>query len=287
VRLTLLGTGTPAPSLRRRGSSYLIEVAGDVLLFDHGPGSHDRLLESGRRAVDVTRVLFSHLHYDHCVDYARLVLQRWDQGGGRVSELSVHGPPPIARMTELLFGAEGVYGPDIAARLGHESSLDVFRSRGGDLPRRPPAPRVTEVHAGSVIEGDGWRITVGHAAHVQPFLECIAFRLDSEEGSICYAGDGSPCAALVELARDCDVLIQMNHYISGTEPSAAFREACGHHLGNARLAREAGVKTLILTHVPPDLDTADIRDRVLAEAREIFEGRVFWGEDLMELTVDG
>jgi hypothetical protein len=39
--------------------------------------------------------------------------------------------------------------------------------------------------------------------------------------------------------------------------------------------------------VPPDLDTADIRARVLAEAREIFEGRVFWGEDLMELTVDG
>lgn len=285
MRLTLLGTGTPAPSLARAGSRYLIEVAGEALLFDHGPGAHDRLLESGRRAVDITRVLFSHLHYDHCIDYARLVLQRWDQGAGRLPELVVCGPPPIARMTERLFGEEGVYGPDIAARIEHESSLDVFRSRGGTLPRRRPSPRVIEVHAGAVIEGAGWRISVGQATHVQPYLECLAFRLDSGDGSVCYAGDGSPTDALVELARGCDVLIQMNHFVTGEEPSAAFRDACGDHIGNARLARRAGVGTLVLTHMPPDLDSPDVRGRVLSEIREIFDGHVVWGEDLMELAV--
>jgi ribonuclease BN (tRNA processing enzyme) len=285
MRLTLLGTGTPAPSLARQGSSYLIDVDGDALLLDHGPGAHHRLLESGRRATDITHVLFSHLHYDHCLDYARLVLQRWDQGAGRIPELDVYGPPPIARMTDLLFGEDGVYGPDLAARVGHESSLDVYRLVGGTPPRRRPEPRVTEIRAGSVVKGQAWTITVGHAEHVQPYLECLAFRLDSDDGSLCYSGDSSPCDELVELARGCDVLIHMNHYVSGTEPSAAYRAACGHHLGNADLARKAGVKTLVLTHIPPDIDTPDTRHRIVREVQAIFDGRVVWGEDLMELTV--
>src|SRR5687767_10208208 len=103
MNITLLGTGTPAPSLERQSSGYVIEVEDDVIVMDHGAGAHHRLLESGYRAVDVTHMLFSHLHYDHCVDYPRLVLQRWDQGADRIADLEVYGPPPIARMTEQLF----------------------------------------------------------------------------------------------------------------------------------------------------------------------------------------
>ena len=91
MRITLLGTGTPAPSLERQSSGYLVEVAGDTLVFDHGPGAHHRLIESGRRAVDVTRAFFTHLHYDHFMDYARLVLQRWDMGAGLIDDLDVYG----------------------------------------------------------------------------------------------------------------------------------------------------------------------------------------------------
>ena len=106
MKVTLLGTGTPAPSLTRQSSGYLVEVGGDLIVLDHGPGAHHRLIESGRRATDVTHAFFSHLHYDHCMDYARLVLQRWDQGAGRIPDLDVFGPTPIARMTDLLFGVE-------------------------------------------------------------------------------------------------------------------------------------------------------------------------------------
>src|SRR5262245_59668120 len=159
--ITLLGTGTPAPSLERQGSGYLFEVGDDLIVMDHGPGAHHRLLESGHRAVDVTHAFFTHLHYDHCMDYARLVLQRWDQGADKIPELQVYGPPPIARMTEQLFGPDGVYGPDIRARVEHQSSIDVFRARGGTPPRKRPAPRVREVRAGDVVEGNGWKVTVG------------------------------------------------------------------------------------------------------------------------------
>ena len=104
TKITLLGTGTPAPSLERAGSGYFIEVGNDRIVMDHGPDAHHRLLQSGHRAVDVTHVFFTHLHYDHCIDYARLVLQRWDQGADKIPDLQVFGPPPIKRMTELLFG---------------------------------------------------------------------------------------------------------------------------------------------------------------------------------------
>lgn len=287
MRVTLLGTGTPAPSLLRQSSGYLVDVAGDTLVFDHGPGAHHRLLESGRHATDVTHAFFSHLHYDHCMDYGRLVLQRWDIGAGRISDLEVYGPPPIARMTALLFGEDGVYGPDIRARIEHRSSLDVFQARGGSGTRQRPDPRVTEVRAGSIVKGPQWTVTVGHAAHVQPQLQCVAFRLDSDDGSLCYSGDSGACPELVELARGCDVLIQMNHHFSGTEPSQAYRAACGNHEDNAVTAQRAGVKTLVLTHFLPELDRPGMREEILDEIGRVFDGCVIWGEDLMQIDVRG
>jgi ribonuclease Z len=287
MKITLLGTGTPAPSLERMSSGFLFEVGDDLIVMDHGPGAHHRLLESGHRAVDVTHAFFTHLHYDHCMDYGRLVLQRWDQGADRIPDLEVYGPTPIARMTELLFGEEGVYGPDIRARVEHQSSIDVFVARGGKAPRKRPAPRVKEVHAGDVVQGNGWKLTVGKASHVQPHLECLAFRLDTAEGSVCYSGDSGVCEELVELAKGCDMLIHMNHYFSGTAPSPAYRAACGNHKENAVTAKRAGVKTLVLTHVLAQIDQPRIREQIVHEIQQEFTGKVVWGEDLMQLTLAG
>lgn len=75
MKITLLGAGTPAPSLKRQCSGNLVEIGRDVILFDHGPGAHQRLLEAGKLPTGVTHALFSHLHYDHCLDHARRRLQ--------------------------------------------------------------------------------------------------------------------------------------------------------------------------------------------------------------------
>jgi ribonuclease Z len=288
LSITLLGTGTPAPSLKRQSSGYLIEIGADRIVWDHGPGAHHRLIESGHRSVDVTHAFFTHHHYDHCMDYGRLVLQRWDQGAARIPELQVYGPPPIARMTEQLFGENGIYAGDIAARTNHRSSLDVFEARGGKLPRPRPAPRVTEIHAGSVVEGNGWKITAAHAQHAQPYLECLALRLDSSEGAICYSGDsGGVANSLVQLAKGCDLFIAMNHFFSGSEPTPAFRAATGNHRDNAEIARRAGVKTMVLTHLTDQIDQPTIREQIVHEIRQIFDGKLVWGEDLMKLHMSG
>jgi len=285
VRVTLLGTGTPAPSLRRQSAGYLVEVGDDMIVLDHGPGAHHRLMEAGFRATDVGHAFFSHMHYDHCLDYPRLVLQRWDMGAGDIPDLAVYGPPPIRRMTDLLFGEQGVFDADIRARTGHRSSIDVYRARGGVPPRARPAPRVREVRPGDVVNGPSWTVRVGHAVHVQPYLECLAFRIDCDEGSICYSGDSGACDDIMELARGADILIHMHHHISGTEPSPEFRAACGNHEDNARIAERAGVRTLVLTHLTEPFDQPATRERVLREIRQVFDGTVVWGEDLMRIEL--
>jgi ribonuclease Z len=285
--ITLLGTGTPSPSIERQSSGYLFEVGSDRIVMDHGPGAHQRLIESGHRSVDVTHAFFTHLHYDHCMDYGRPVLQRWDQGADRIPDLQVYGPPPIRRMTDQLFGEDGIYGPDIRARIEHRSSIDQFEARGGKAPRKRPAPVVREVKPGDVIQGNGWKVTVGRATHVQPYLECLAFRLDAEDGSVCYTGDSGASDEIVALAQGCDMLIHMNHYFSGTAPSPAYRAACGNHKDNAETAKRAGVKTLVLTHLLGQIDQPRIREQIVHEIQQVFEGKVIWGEDLMRLTFAG
>jgi len=88
-------------------------------------------------------------------------------------------------------------------------------------------------------------------------------------------------------ARDCDVLIHMNHYFSGTEPTEVYRLVCGNHIDTAKVASRAGVKTLVLTHMLEQIDQPGVRERIIKEIREIYDGNVIWGEDLMEIPVKG
>ena len=170
ISLTLLGTGTPAPLTHRAGSSYLVKSGSTTLMFDCGPGAVRRLLEAGVSPSEITDLFLTHLHYDHCVDYAYLVLSRWDQGVGKIPELRVVAPEPCARMTEQLVGKEGAFGPDLDARTHHPGSEFIYEMRGGTLPRTPPSPQVTEVSHGDTVQGEGWTLRVAEVQHCQPQL---------------------------------------------------------------------------------------------------------------------
>lgn len=287
MKLTLLGTGTPAPSLKRMSSGYVLEIGDDVIVIDHGPGAHHRLLEAGYRAGDVTHCFISHLHYDHFMDLPRLVMTRWDQGAGKLGEMDVVGPAPLAGIMDKLIGDDGIFALDLEARTQHEMSLEIYKARGGELPRGWPAPRVREVGAGDVVEGQGWRVTVGSGWHAEPYLNCLAYRFDADGVGVCYSGDsGGVCPDIVSLARGADVLIHMNHFFSGTEPTAAYRRSCGNHIDTAEVARQAGVSTLVLTHMTEQIDQAGVRERIIGEMAEIFDGAIIWGEDLLEVPIE-
>ena len=285
MKIVLLGTGTPAPSLQRASSSYLVDLDGSVVLFDFGPGAYHRMMEAGYAATAVTDLVFSHLHYDHCLDYARLVMTRWDQGAGQIPELNVYGPAHTARMTRLLFAVDGVFGPDIEARTTLEPSVQVYESRGGTRPRMGPDPAVREIASGDIVEGRGWTLKTVSVPHAQPALECLGFRLDAPTGSFAYSGDAGPSGAFARLAAGSDVLVHMTYQISGTAPGTEWTRGAAGHLEAAQVAADARVRTLVVSHVSNQMDVPGIRERLIAEMAEIFEGNIVWGEDLMDVPV--
>jgi ribonuclease Z len=285
MKIRLLGTGTPTPSLKRKSSGYLIEVDKDVIIFDCGPGSYHRMLEAGIKPTQVTNLFLTHLHYDHCLDYATLMLTRWDQGADLVDELNIYGPSPIRKITEQLIGRNGAFSPDIQARIKHQGSIDIFEARGGTTPRRWPKPNVKELEPDSTVENKNWRIKTCEVNHVQPYLKCFAYRLETKEGSFVYSGDSGPCEELVKLANNCDVLVHMCHYISGTEPTDEYAKVCGGHLEVAETARKANAKTLVTSHMLNQMDVPGVKERIINEMGEIYKGNIIWGEDLMEIPL--
>ena len=285
LRLTLLGTGTPTPSLERGGCSFLVEHDDDALLFDCGPGAVRRLLAAGVPPTRVTHLFLTHLHYDHCMDYAYLTLTRWDQGAGQIPDLRVYGPAGTARMTRLLFGEEGVYQADLAGRTLHPGSHLIYEHRGGKLPRQRPAPLVREVGADAAIEGRGWQARTAEMVHCQPYLASVAYRFESPEGSIVVTGDTAPNPQLVELARGANVLLHMCHFLNDVETDPRLTSSCSGHLDAARTAAAAGVETLVLIHLTEQIARPGIRERMVAEAAAVFSGTIILGEDLMEIPL--
>jgi ribonuclease Z len=172
--------------------SYLLDMDGDSVLIDCGPGSFRRLQEAGVKATDINTVCLTHLHYDHCVDFACLLLSRWDQGAGRIPELDVIGPPGTAAFTEALVGEKGAFNPDLEARTLHPMSHEVYEERGGVLPRERPHSRVTEVVGGSSVARNRWRLTATEVVHAQPYITCLAYRIEASGKSIVFGGDTAP-----------------------------------------------------------------------------------------------
>lgn len=286
MKITLLGTGTPAPSLTRQSAGYLIEIGNDVLVFDHGPGAHHRLLEAGYAARDVTHLFLTHYHYDHMMDYPRLLLTRWDHGGPGLPELQVFGPDPLEELTNRFIGPNGAFAWDILARVQSPASLAVYKVRGGGDERPPPKPVLRQVTPGDVVQGNGWRVLAGPAQHVQPCLDSVSYRIESAEGSVVYSGDnGGVLESFVDFSRGADVLILMNHFLSGTELTPEYREMTGSHMDNAEIARRSGAGMLVLSHFLPFLDKAGVKERMIAEMATVYDGPIVVGHDLMEVPL--
>lgn len=287
MKITLLGTGTPTPSLKRMSSGYMVEIGDDLILLDHGPGSYHRPMEAGKEAVNVSHLFFSHLHYDHCADFVRLMLNRWDQAGGVIPNLKVYGPVGTRHLSDRLFGEDRAFQLDIRARTELEVSLGYYQARGGTPPRPRPEPDIRELNARDTVETDRWRLTIANVPHAQPVLTCFAYRIDTDDGSLVYSGDASPSKTLTKLAKDCDVLIHMCQRISGTELNEQARTSSSGHLEVARTAQDANARTCVITHVTEQMDAVGMHEKLLRDMSAIYDGNLIWGEDLMTIPLKG
>jgi ribonuclease Z len=285
MRVTLLAAGVPTPTPSRFGSAYLLDVAGRSILIDCGPAATYKLVRAGRRPPEVSMLLFTHHHFDHNADYPCFVLTRWDQDVTQ-TPLRVYGPRPTEAFTRALFDApDGAYVPDWTARVEHPGSRRVFANRGGLGPRTAPQIEATDIDAAFVLEEAGFAVHAGDTVHAQPWLESVAYRIDSDGASIVFTGDTEPVESVVELARGADVLVCMCWDTDAAMEADGLSEGMTGTVRAGALAAEAGVGTLVLTHIGAHLDSPGVREEGIREAEAAFGGPVVFGEELMVLDV--
>jgi ribonuclease BN (tRNA processing enzyme) len=229
----------PGPS--SPASCYLLEADDEAgrtwrVLLDLGSGALGPL----QRYVDplaIDAVLLSHLHADHCLDLAGYYVLRKYHPAGPQPRLPVWGPVGTADRMARAY--------DLPLDPGMRHEFD-FREWAGPI----------EVGPFSVVP-----VPVAHP------VPAFGLRVAANGATVAYSGDTGPTLALVDLARDVDLFLAEASFrsVDDNPPDLHLTGADG-----GTVARKAGVKLLVLTHVPPWFDP----DEALVEAAEVFDGPI-------------
>lgn len=263
MRITLLGTGTPRPSLKRQPPSLVVHTPAGPWLVDCGHGVLLQLLRAGIDPRTVTRVILTHLHTDHTLGYGHLLFGGWSLGR---PHLVVWGPRGTRRLHRLY---EEVYAEDIAYRKA------VLERPGG-----PGDVTVHEYKGGLVLEQEG---VVVEALRVLHCTETYALRFRTGGQTIVISSDTRFCPALVEFARGADMLVHEAQMVASARelyPSAVWERLRAVHSSPAeaaRVARLSGARRLVLVHLPDSGTEEEIR----AECASEYDGEVVVGQDLL------
>jgi len=285
AKILVLGSGTPTPTPTRFGTSFIVQIGEEYVMFDCGPATTHKMVKVGVSPTQVNHLFFTHHHYDHDADYPCFLLCRWNHSIGIEPELQVCGPPPTSKMTNGLIGQSGVFIDDLSARINAPVSQNVHANRGGTLPRLHISVKVRDISPGDSVRGDNWEVVAGRAKHVEPWLTSLAYRINAEDEVIVIAGDTEPCKSVIELARGADVFVA--NCWDHQETMERNGEASGQTgtIDAANMAKESGAKTLILAHTGAHLSAAGSREKGVADIARIYDGKVIFGEELMTISI--
>ncbi len=252
MEITVVGSGTVVPRPERRQSCVVVQAGGETLIFDLGAGAVRGMVAAGLDPFATDRIFFTHFHPDHTLDATNLLFaMNYGTDKPRTRPLPVTGPEPFERFWASILEVWG------------EWMEGGFPIQTSELPHSCDSP----------IEMDGCRLTWAPAVH-RP--ESIAYRLDGENGAFVYTGDTEYSSSVVDLARGAHTLL-----IECSTPDDA--PVAGHLTpsGVARMAREAAIGRVVLTHLYPTVDDG----RLPAEVERGFDGEVLVAHDGLRLTV--
>ncbi len=227
--VTVVGSGTVVPRLQRRQSCVVVEAGGETLVFDLGAGAVRGMLHAGLDPFAVDRIFLTHFHPDHTVDVVSLLFSiNYGAEAERTRPLYLSGPEPFWSLWTSLRGAWG------------EFIVGDYPTRVSELPHECASP----------LDLRDCRLSWAPAEH-RP--ESIAYRLETEGAAFVYTGDTEYSESVVELARGARTLLVECSFPDG-------RGTPGHLTPSsaARIASEAGVERVVLTHIYPAADKLDL-----------------------------
>jgi ribonuclease BN (tRNA processing enzyme) len=278
-RLILLGTaGGPTPKPNRSAPAQVIVVNGVSYVIDCGNGVARQMVLAKLKLSSIRSVFLTHQHSDHNADYGNLLLLAW--ATDLTKRVDTYGPPPLAEMTRLFLQLNDY---DIRTRIADEG--------------RQPLKDLIVPHeitsGGAVMQDENVMVTAAVVEH-PPVTPAFAYRFDCHDRSIVISGDTRPSKNLVKLAQGADVLVHEVMHMPSLEQLIATEtnaKTLREHLLAAhstceevgRVATEAGVKTLVLSHFVPG-GYPFLKDEVWADAvRPYFSGNLIVGHDLQEI----
>ena len=305
MELIFLGTSAGVPTRTRNVTAILLDLQhptrGGLWLFDCGEGTQHQLLRTVYNPGKLDKIFITHLHGDHIFGLPGLLCSR--SMAGIAHPLTIYGPKGIAEFVETtlrLSGSwteyplevieiaegqafdDGVYTVS-AWPLNHPVECYGYRIEEHDKPGAlnaaalmadgvKPGPMFQRLKQGETITLEDGRVVNGqdYLSAPQPGKKLAIF------------GDTAPCPSALLLAQGVDVMVHEATLETAMEEKANGR---GHSSTRqaARLAREAGVGKLIVTHVSSRYDSRGC-ESLLAECREVFSACEL-AEDFTQVSV--
>lgn len=277
TQLVLLGTGGgPTPKALRSAPAQAIVVNDTIYVVDCGDGVARQMVLAGLALPKLRAIFITHHHSDHNADYGNLVLLGWTAGLN--TRVDAYGPPPLEAMTKLFM----------------EMNRYDIETRTADEGRTPLAPLLVpheQRGAGPVMQDANVKVTSALVNH-PPVTPAFAYRFDTSDRSIVISGDTARSENLIALAREADVLVHEVMYVPGVDRLIASQSDAktlrAHLMAShtraeevGRVATDARVKMLVLSHYVPGSDPS-ITDEIWIDAvRTTFKGQIVAGKDLM------
>jgi len=300
LRLTFLGTSAAQPTIQRNLSGLAVRRERELFLVDCGEGTQRQMIRFGT-GFDVDAIFFTHFHADHYL--GAIGFLRTLSMAGREARLDVYGPHPARRLLDVMLfsGTEKLsFEVDIhEVEPGRAVRRDGCRMVPFATDHRTPSvgwallederpgrfhPEKAEALGvpkgplfGALQHGRAVTLPDGRAVGPEEVVEA-----PRRGRKVVVSGDTRPCSGTVEAARGADLLV---HDSTFGDPEQARAEETRHSTAReaARVAREAGVARLVLTHLSTRYDRE--YGPLVEQAREEYPGALDVASDGMVIEV--
>ncbi|GAB4530414.1 MAG: MBL fold metallo-hydrolase [Anaerolineae bacterium] len=293
ITTVLCGTASPAANTGAQ-SCTAVFVNGQFLLFDIGNNAMQSMMDSNIPLQEVDAVFITHYHNDHYAELGEVM--EWSWINGRRHILPIHGPTGL---TQIVDGFWSAYELERSYRTAHHgaevmppewSGVEAFEfvAPEGD------APMV-------VYENDGVTVEAFRATH-EPIHPAVGYRITYADTLIVISGDTVLTSAVIANSQDADLLVAevMNmsaievmedtlREIGQEDAAQIFFDIRDYHMDVsdvARLAEDANVERLALTHLAPYVQSRlQLNALFVDPIREVYEGEIFAGEDGLTIVI--
>ena len=287
LHVGLCGAGSPFPDERRSGPCTVVVAGGRLFVFDAGSGSARNIGKLGFVHGRIEAVFLTHFHSDHIDGLGELMLQRW-VSTANTAPLPVLGPPGVE---QVVAGLRMAYSQDQHYRVAHHGDATVPASGFGGVAQ--PFQIGPEGRATVLKDGD-LQIDAFLVDHT-PNHPAVGYRIQYKGRTLVISGDTKKSAVVQREAQGVDLLL----HEALSEPLMAilengagqagrpqlkkiFNDVLNYHTTPeqaAEVARDAGVRYLVLHHIVPALPLPGMDHAFLGGAAAIYRGPIRVGVD--------